>query len=544
MVYDKLHRFANDVSAISLPERFTFPFNYEPHPLCRAAAGQLMRYLEQRTEWTAELRQGKMLGVLVVQDGAGDMGFLAAFSGNLAGAVQHDYFVPPIYDLLEPGGEFRRGEASITAINREIDALESDEEFQCLRSAMQQTERERDKEIAEYQEFMLQAKRKRDEARQQGALAPAEQQCLIAESQFQKAELKRIRRRWEVKISELRQQLDARLHHINELKQKRKAMSEALQERIFRLFVVQNAHGELMDLIQVFHRYYGKAVVPPSGAGECCAPRLLHYAFAHHLNPLCMAEFWYGDSPVGEVRHHGHFYPACSSKCKPILSFMLQGLNVEPNPLEESLDVSIEVLYEDEWLIAVDKPAGVLSAPGKLDVDSLPQLLMRERPGTQLHVVHRLDMATSGVLLLAKSQEVCNALQHLFASRKVKKHYVAWLQGNVEADEGVISLPLRPDLDHRPFQLVDEVHGKEAVTRYEVVERKEGLTMIHFFPLTGRTHQLRVHAAHCRGLNAPIVGDGLYGNGSGVRLMLHAQSVTFSHPVTARQLTITAPAPF
>ncbi|MBO4813637.1 MAG: RNA pseudouridine synthase [Muribaculaceae bacterium] len=544
MACEKLHRFAAVVSGISLPERFTYPFHYVPHPLCEAAAAQVLQYVDVRAEWQPELRQGKMLGVLVVRDTAGELGFLAAFSGNLAGAVQHSYFVPPVYDLLQPDGEFKRGEAEITAINHEIAALEANEQLHHLHSCLQQEERQRDAELAAYREVMARDKQKRDDARQHGTLAPAEQQRLIAESQFQKAELKRMRRRWEAEILDIQQKLDDRLCHINELKQKRKAMSEALQERIFRLFVVQNARGERLDLMEVFNRYYDEAVLPPSGAGECCAPRLLQYAYMQGLKPLCMAEFWYGDSPVGEVRHHGHYYPACSSKCKPILSFMLQGLDVEPNPLEESPDVPIEVLYEDEWLLAVNKPAGVLSAPGKLDVDSLPQLLMRERPGMLLHVVHRLDMATSGVLLLAKSMEMCTTLQQLFAARRVKKCYVAWLEGNVKQDCGTISLPLRPDLNHRPFQLVDEVHGKEAVTRYEVLERKEGQTKVRFYPFTGRTHQLRVHAAHSRGLNAPIVGDALYGNGTDGRLMLHAEQLSFTHPITLHLLTITAPAPY
>ena len=544
MLSDKLHRFVADVSDISLPERFTFPFHYVPHPLCKAAAAQVMQYVDGRADWQSELRQGKMLGVLVVRDVDGQLGFLAAFSGNLAGAVQHSYFVPPVYDLLQPNGEFKCGEAEITAINHEITALETDEQFQQLKSQVVHISQERGKEIAEYQEFMQQAKRKRDAARLQDGIGEEESQRLIAESQFQKAELKRIRRRWQERIAQIQVQLDVHQSRISDLKAQRKAMSEALQERIFRLFVVLNARGERIDLMEVFSRYYGEAVLPPSGAGECCAPRLLQYAYLNCLKPVCMAEFWYGDSPVGEVRHHGHYYPACSSKCKPILSFMLQGLDVEPNPLETQSSAPIRVLYEDEWLLAVDKPAGVLSAPGKLDVDSLPHLLMRERPGTQLHVVHRLDMATSGVLLLAKSMEMCTTLQQLFAARRVKKCYVAWLEGNVKQDGGTISLPLRPDLDHRPFQLVDEVHGKEAITQFEVLERKEGQTKVRFYPLTGRTHQLRVHAAHSRGLNAPIVGDVLYGKGTGGRLMLHAQSVTFNHPVTARQLTITAPAPF
>ncbi|MBQ1723573.1 MAG: RNA pseudouridine synthase, partial [Muribaculaceae bacterium] len=457
----------------------------------------------------------------------------------------HSYFVPPVYDLLQPDGEFKRGEAAITAINHEIEQLHNDATLQELRDRLQRACTERDAELERYRALMAESKLRRDEARQLGQISPEAKQQLIAESQFQKAELKRLRRRWETQINALQQQIDDKLQHVVALKQQRKTMSEALQERIFRLFVVRNARGESLDLIEVFNRYYGEdaGVMPPAGAGECCGPRLLQCAYLNALTPLCMVEFWYGNSPVGEVRHHGQFYPACSSKCKPILTFMLQGLDVEPNPLETASSAPIKVLYEDDWLMAVDKPAGMLSAPGKLDVESLPQLLMRERPGEQLHVVHRLDMATSGVLLLAKSMEMCITLQGMFAARQMSKCYVAWLQGNVASDAGTIGLPLRPDFDHRPFQVVDEAQGKEAITRYEVVERRDGLTQVRFYPLTGRTHQLRVHAAHRCGLNAPIVGDPLYGT-PGARLMLHAQSLTFTHPVTAHRITITAPAPF
>ena len=545
-----IHRFENGelnevLESNALPAQFTFPFCYVPHPLCKAAAAHVMRYVESRGEWTAELHAGKMLGVLVVRDAEGQLGFLAAFSGNLAGAVQHSYFVPPVYDLLQPDGEFKRGEAAITAINHEIEQLHNDATLQELRDRLQRACTERDAELERYRALMAESKLRRDEARQLGQISPEAKQQLIAESQFQKAELKRLRRRWETQINALQQQIDDKLMRIDALKQERKAMSEALQERIFRLFVVRNARGESLDLIEVFNRYYGEdaGVMPPAGAGECCGPRLLQCAYLNALTPLCMAEFWYGNSPVGEVRHHGQFYPACSSKCKPILTFMLQGLDVEPNPLETASSAPIKVLYEDDWLMAVDKPAGMLSAPGKLDVESLPQLLMRERPGEQLHVVHRLDMATSGVLLLAKSMEMCTTLQRMFAARQVSKCYVAWLQGNVASDAGTIGLPLRPDFEHRPFQVVDEAQGKEAITRYEVVERRDGLTLVRFYPLTGRTHQLRVHAAHRCGLNAPIVGDPLYGT-PGARLMLHAQSLTFTHPVTAHRITITAPAPF
>ena len=556
----KLHRFNREEEAQSLPERFTFPFNYVPHPLCRLAAAHVMRYLDTRSEWAAELRRGKMLGVLVVRDPEGELGFLAAFSGNLAGKVLHDYFVPPVYDLLNPNGEFKRGEAQITAINHEIARLQADASATALRERLQQVCAERDAQINEYKLLMARSKHERDSLRQSGTLTAADEQQLIAQSQFQKAELKRLRRQWDSRIAPLQEQIDERQETVSRLKVRRHAMSEALQERIFSLFVVRNARGESLDLVEVFKRYYGDdaAPLPPAGAGECCAPRLLQYAFLNQLTPLCMAEFWYGESPVGEVRHHGHYYPACSSKCKPILNFMLQGLEVDPDPhsVPKEPEKPIGILYEDRWLLAVNKPAGMLSAPGRLGVESLPERLQRVRGGEPLYVVHRLDMATSGVLLLAKDFEVYKAMQQLFADRKVTKCYVAWLHGVVESDSGSITLPLRPDLDHRPYQVVDERHGKPAVTRFEVTERRDGLTRVLFYPLTGRTHQLRVHAAHRHGLNAPIVGDALYGiqptdsdssttmPGKVNRLMLHAQSLTFTHPLTAVQLTLTAPAPF
>ena len=320
-------------------------------------------------------------------------------------------------------------------------------------------------------------------------------------------------------------------------------MSEALQERIFRLFVVSNARGERRDLVEVFKPL---GALPPAGAGECCAPRLLNYAYNNGLQPVCMAEFWWGASPVGEVRHHGHFYPACRSKCKPILDFMLQGLDVETNPLEEPMEdaTPLDVVYDDQWLTVLNKPSGMLTVPGKALEDSLLTRYQASHPeAVGPVVVHRLDQETSGLVVFAKDKATHKALQQQFENHTVKKVYIALLDGIVERDQGTIDLPLRPDVDDRPRQRVDLEHGKPAVTRYRVLERAGGTTRVALAPLTGRTHQLRVHCSHPQGLNCPIVGDRLYGMAS-TRLMLHASTLTLVHPATGQLLTFTSPSPF
>ena len=535
----KFHRFEQDVAAVEVPPRFTWPFHYVPAKLCVLAAEQVMRQVAIHADWANELQAGKMLGVLVVRDPAGELGFLAAYSGNLCGRNDHDYFVPPVYDLLQPDGEFRRGEASITAINHEIECLEHSEQLSQLTRHLQSAQSQRDHEIKEYKHHIAQCKAERDKRRAQGGLTADEQQALLAESQHQKAELKRLRRHHEALLAQVAQRLDDFQSRIAQLKALRKRRSEALQERIFRLFVVLNAHGEHKDLMEIWD-----GALPPSGAGECCAPKLLQYAYRQVLQPVCMAEFWYGRSPVGEVRHHGHYYPACRNKCLPILSFMLQGLDVDPNPLAKpAADAGLDIAYDDEWMSIVRKPAGMLSQPGKLLDDSVETRYRRRSDVSGPVVVHRLDQETSGLLVLAKNKTAHQALQDLFASRRVTKTYIALLDGNVASDEGIIDLPLRPDVEDRPRQMVDPIEGKSAVSRYRVIERKDGITRVALQPLTGRTHQLRVHCSHPLGLNAPIVGDMLYGTASS-RLMLHAWRLQFVHPITGQAIDITWKSPF
>ena len=539
---EKFHPLDVDTAAMELPQRFTCPFCYEPHPLALMAAKRVQQYVASRDDWADELSAGKMLGVLVVRSEESQLGYLAAFSGNLAGSVRHDYFVPPVYDLLDPQGEFKQGEAQIIAINHELERMEHSPELADIRRRESLARQEQADEIADFKALMARHKLERDERRQRGNLTPEDQEALLNQSRYEKAELKRIRQRHEARISEIVEEMDVFCRNMAAMRARRKAMSEALQERIFRLFVVSNARGERRDLVEVFKPL---GTLPPAGAGECCAPRLLNYAFVNHLLPVCMAEFWWGASPVGEVRHHGHFYPACRSKCKPILDFMLQGLDVEDNPLEQPMgDTGLDIIYDDRWLTVVNKPSGMLTVPGKALEDSLLTRYQAAHPeATGPIVVHRLDQETSGLVLFAKDKASHKALQLQFENHTISKRYIALLDGVVQQDEGVIDLPIRPDVDDRPRQRVDHEHGKPAVTRYRVLERRGQVTRIELEPLTGRTHQLRVHASHPLGLNCPIVGDRLYGTASS-RLMLHAQSITFTHPATGRELSVEAPPEF
>ena len=361
---------------------------------------------------------------------------------------------------------------------------------------------------------------------------------LIRESKFQKAELKRQKQYWKDHLASLQAEVEVFETEIERLKAERKTRSAALQQWLFKQFRMLNARGEERDLCNLFKDTVQKT--PPAGAGECAAPKLLQYAYRNGWQPLAMAEFWWGDSPKNDIRRHGYYYPACKGKCGPILKHMLQGLHVEKNPLETDMHrgTELEIMYEDEWLSVVNKPAGMLSVPGKSDIDSVYGRVRRMYPeATGPMIVHRLDMATSGLILIAKTKEVHQNLQAQFKNRTVCKRYVAWLDGIVEKKEGHIELPLRPDPEDRPRQVVDAVHGKPAVTDYTVLHYDSGRTFISFIPKTGRTHQLRVHSAHPLGLNAPIVGDELYGRKAD-RLYLHAEYLGFIHPVSGVYMEI------
>ena len=536
-------------SEVSLPARFNNPFHYTPHPLCREAAAQVQQYLASRTDWQEELQKGKMFGVLVVRTPENEVGFLAAFSGILAGSNLHPYFVPPVYDLLQPDGFFKQEEANISHINVLIQELKQRPSYLQVKEALTALQKEAEAAKIRIKEEMKASKQQRDRLREAGTLSAEEEAALIKESQFQKAEQKRQERQWKERLEAQEKELLPFEQQLADWKEERKTRSAALQTRLFEQFRLLNARGEAADLCTLFARTPRQ--VPPAGAGECAAPKLLQYAYLHHCQPLAMAEFWWGNSPASEMRHHGHYYPSCQSKCAPILAHMLQGLDVAPNPLEQPTDTSLvpTVVYEDDCLLVVEKPAGLLSVPGKQKQPSVYSWAEQHYPdATGPLLVHRLDMDTSGLLLIAKDKETHTLLQAQFEGRTVKKRYQALLDGTPSLpSEGLIKLPLRPDLEERPRQLVDFTYGKPAVTRYQVLGTCTHLgqpcTRILFYPITGRTHQLRVHAAHGQGLHTPLVGDPLYGQPAD-RLCLHADRLEFQHPHTQQWVRIESEVPF
>ncbi len=524
---------------VELPKQFTFPFSYTPHPLCIEASREVREYLLTLNQWEEELVQGKMFGVLVVQTEDGSLGYLSAFSGQIAGSYLHDFFVPPVYDLNSSTSFFRAEESLISEINRKIDVIQNDLRYKNLLDACHTVEEQYGALKKSWKERLAVSKVERDR-RRENHLSAEEEQSLIKESQFLKAEAKRSLKLVETKLLDIQKELDVFSLEIESLKEKRKSMSMDLQDRLFSQFRFLNAKGEEASLLDLFPN-----TIPPSGAGECAAPKLLQYAFQNHYKPICMAEFWWGKSPKSIVRMHGSFYPACHAKCKPILTFMIQGLDVEPNPLSEhifSCD-DLSAVYEDECLIVVNKPAGMLSVPGTSDLPSVESLLKSLGRYEYIKVVHRLDMATSGLLVVAKTEDIYVEMQKLFAQRRVRKRYLAILDGIIKKERGEIDLPICPDVEHRPCQMVDYTYGKPSLTEFEKIEDVSGKTKVWFYPHTGRTHQLRLHSAHKNGLSTPIVGDELYGTKAD-RLYLQAQKIQFEHPQTGQFIELEIPAEF
>ena len=542
-----IHHFQEDI-LFDGPQGFTDPFRYMPHPLVKVAAEKTIKKIDEDPMLADAFAEGKMLGVLVckvsdcskraehlpssllcdlLQSETADIVYIAGFSGNVGGRSIIEGFVPPIYDLLNPEGYFKEEEARISEINRKINEISHSDEFTNLRDQLSEYEAARDKELAEWTLKMQQSKQERAE-RRATAKDASELAVITKESQFEKAEFRRIKAGWAERISEIRNQLDKIRNEITELKKLRSEMSDKLQNWIFRQYIVHNAAGEEISIADLFA---SKGLTPQGGTGECAAPKLLEYAYRHSLEPIVMGEFWYGKSPETAVRTHGHFYPSCTSKCGPLLGFMLKGLNIQQETSPE--DLSPEIIYEDEHLIVVEKPSGMPSVPGLDGRKSLQEWLSTGYG--EIHAVHRLDMDTSGIMLFAKTQEAAVELRRQFEEHTIRKTYIARLsacQSTLsERDKGIIGLPLSADYDERPRQKADIKQGKPAITEYEVTAiNDDGTTDIIFHPVTGRTHQLRVHSAHTLGLGCPIVGDMLYGGDSSRRLHLHAYEIKFRHP--------------
>lgn len=563
------------LSGIDIPERMNNPLDYQPHPLCIAVCKELQAYLAEREDWREEIDKGKMFGILIVENaqpepGASEIGYLAAYSGQIGGRSDWDDFVPAVFDYLQPDGYFKTHEAEISGINQRIKQLDGNEHIKEAKSLIQQLQEERKRTIAAYQEKMKEAKAKRDARREAGNLTPEEEAEMVKESQFMKAELRRLKKSLSEKTT-LETEYEVFQADILRLKQLRKTLSDTLQQWLFSQFRMQNHEGKMKDLLEIFRdaalRDYPQAtlatsriaalkMVPPAGSGECCEPKLLQYAYLHGYRPLQMAMFWWGESPKEEIRHHLQFYPACNGKCKPILHWMLPDRVFDSKIAEKQ---ALEILYEDDQLAVIYKPSGLLSVPGKDSSQPSVYSIMRKKypAASSPLIVHRLDMATSGLMIIAKTDFAYHRLQKEFLHHRVQKKYIAIIgckdqeacdkiwDSSIASGKQKISLPLMPDYLDRPRQIVNHEQGKEAITEYEVLDRIDATHLrLALYPKTGRTHQLRVHCAHHEGLNAPILGDPLYGNEKASRLHLHAEEITFEHPLTGKEINIKREADF
>lgn len=537
------------------------PFDYSPDPACREAFSKLdlaLSVLHKSNDpgdvsFLKELEEGKMLGVLIAADRQGEQKTLFAFSGQIGDAGFHRKgFVGPVFDYLHPEGHFKSGEAAISRLNDEI-ARFQEGKLTALERDYSEAKSRADAQIAEFKEVCRLSKAERDARRQSGLAVGEAAEALIRRSQFEKAELRRLKKRLSLELEPFANLLQEARGRLESMKKKRRSDSEALQDWLFTNFKILNARGESRTLTEIFART--TQGIPPSGAGECCAPKLLQAAFLQGLKPLAIAERWYGRAKAGEIRIAGEYYPACRGKCLPILQWMLQGLCIEP-PLDSSRRLTVaeepEIIYENRWFCVVNKPAGMLSVPGKGAAISLQQWLAdKYGPERLVRMAHRLDQDTSGLIIATFGQLPLKTMQALFATRNVKKLYVAELEGDYESKgisrQGRIELPLSPDWLDRPRQRVDFEDGKTAVTDYEFIGVTEGHSRVMFYPLTGRTHQLRVHAASESGLGMPIAGDPLYGknhcNGT-ERLLLHALKIEFTFPLDGQHYTFEAPVPF
>ena len=620
-----LHPIHQDILVeTGIPKKMNNPLCYEPHPLCIAVCKELQVYLEKRTDWREEIDRGKMFGILIVENTSAEdadqktpqIGYLTAYSGQIGGRSDWEDFVPAVFDYLQPDGYFKTHEAEITHINQSIARLQHDERMKQAKEIIANLQKERQNAIANYQQKIKEAKAKRDARREEALLDPEhkaltqeEEQAMVKESQFMKAEFRRLKKSLAEKTTLETEYADYQ-DNLLRLKQLRKTLSDALQQWLFSQFHMLNHQGESKDLLEIFRdaafqdapqasiisKRADFKMVPPAGSGECCEPKLLQYAYEHGYKPLQMAMFWWGESPKEEIRHHLQFYPACNGKCKPILHWMLpdEVFTTGKADISQNNDASIkdaflynkvETLFEDQELAVIYKPEGLLSVPGKDSLQPSVYALMRKKYPTATGplIVHRLDMATSGLMIITKTEFAYHRLQKEFLHHRVQKKYIAIIgckdkeacdrliaefeekRDCKETEESlrdrcqvsklskkvstrgrmILSLPLMPDYLDRPRQIVHHEQGKEAITEYEILERIDDTHLrLALYPKTGRTHQLRVHCAHQEGLNAPILGDPLYGNEKASRLHLHAEEITFEHPLTGKEMTIKRKADF
>ena len=545
--------FKTAISGITLPEKFTFPFYYEPHLLAKIATTEVQSYLENQTDFEHNfgldinnnaLVIGKMFGVLVVKNKQDKIGYLTAFSGKLADKSLPEKFVPPVFNMRTSGSFYIKGELEIDEMNAQLGVLKKDKKYLELKKIIAENTAIIQTDLSFQRNRMKRAKSDRKSQKKKAITLLNDLEFeeltkkLTQESYNNQFFIKELQEYYQAKIEKINLEFKVFEDKIIALKRERKEKSNYLQQTLFSKYAFLNQQKELKSLLTIFNN---PAIKPPAGSGECAAPKLLQYAFANNLTPITMAEFWWGSAPNAAVRHHKNYYPACQGRCKPILTHMLAHTEMDANLLLENLSEKqdLEIIYEDDALIVVHKPAEFLSVPGKDIKDSVYSRIKERYPSaTGPLIVHRLDMSTSGVLLLTKTKEANKALQSQFINRTIKKRYVALLDGNLSKNSGKITLPLRVDLNDRPKQLVDFTYGKPAETDWKIINKENGKTRVHFYPITGRTHQLRMHAAHKNGLNTPIVGDDLYGKKE-KRLHLHAEFIEFLHPTTLKKMSFT-----
>ena len=551
--------FSGSIEGIELPDKFTFPFYYEPHPLCLEASEQVQEYLTVQSDFEHNfgiipnkkgLPIGKMFGVLVVQNRTGEIGYLAAVSGKLGDRNDHTFFVPPVFDMLNKGSFYQKEKKNLKKIHLEIQEIKTDPNYISLKERLSLEKKKAEVDLKEKKGELSKAKSERKLKREDQRTKLKEVEFKNLEIQLNEESLKakhfinNVKRYWEHTLNKLKNDLSHYENQIAELKELQKKKSLALQEFINNQYQFLNLKKETENLTDLFNDVPGDTI--PSGAGECAAPKLLQHAFSNDLKPIAMAEFWWGNSPNKEVRKHKNFYHACQGKCKPILSHMLEGIEMDTNPLLQNpaIGKELEFIYEDEDLIVINKPQEFLSVPGIHIQDSVYSRIKKQvKDISGPIIIHRLDMSTSGLMVLAKNKIVHQKIQSQFINRTVKKRYTAVLDGIIKKDKGTIDLPLHGDFNDRPRQLVCHEYGKASKTNFEVINRDEGRTKILFYPITGRTHQLRMHASHAEGLNTPIKGDNLYGKISD-RLYLHADTIEFDHPRTKKRMSFVNEAPF
>ncbi|HHI5410029.1 TPA: pseudouridine synthase [Vibrio metoecus] len=542
--------FESSIAKIALPERFTYPFCYQPHPLCEVAAHELQQHLLTQNQWyhpfgltdSDPQAHGKMFGVLVVQHLSGQLGYLSAFSGQLAERNELPGFVPPVFDRFADERFFRIDGDEIAAINQQVREQEADPQLTRLARLLEEDRGLAAQALEQHRLLMVEQRHYRKQQRDHAKELPESERttlfaALAEASVLQKRQLHQLKQDWEQRITNTQTQLDSKLAAIMQLKQQRKQRSAALQTKLFSAYRFLNISGVEKNLVDLFS--VTKNPLPPAGSGECAAPKLLHYAFKHQLKPIALAEFWWGRSPKSEIRQHKKFYPACQSKCQPILAHMLNGMALEENPLlsNPAEGQEIDIVYQDDAIVVVNKPSEFLSVPGVHVHDSVLSRLQAQFSDAEgVFALHRLDMSTSGLLVFALTRRANKHLQKQFITRAVQKRYVALLEETLDADRGEIQLPLCGDLDDRPRQKVCLQQGKPALTHWEVIRIEQGRTRVYLYPHTGRTHQLRVHCAHQLGLDCPIVGDDLYGQ-QAQRLHLHAEQLCFTHPYTKQLMT-------